>query len=366
MSHAGVFRGGAVQACRMANIQVARGHRVTIIVNIDPAVDPEKSRKDFRTWRGRLDRRVKVYGRDLGPTGKRWKLRLLLVSRFPHVVHVHRDEALLAAAAALRRSRRVAFIAQRGTTKVPPRDALKVFTSPGVRGIVAVADAVREALIKEGVSAEKVRTIYGTVDLDEFAPGPRNEALREKLGLEPGDFVLGSFSSYRKDKGLEGIVQAVARLQREFPHLRLVFLGAKVEKKLSPIVDSLGILEAVRFANHQSNVADWMRAMDCTVMNATKREGLSGVLRESLACGIPVISTNSDGNGEIVRDGKTGLLIPCDDLDALTAAIRHAIENPSEMKRMAGEGRKWVEANCSPERHASELEAFYFDALALR
>ena len=99
--------------------------------------------------------------------------------------------------------------------------------------------------------------------------------------------------------------------------------------------------------------------MDVTFRAANAQEGLSGVLRESLAMEIPVISTRCAGNEEIIKHGETGLIIPVDDQAALRNAIRWALDNPGKMRTMAQKGRQWVVDHCSAKAQADQLTRIY-------
>src|SRR5690606_28367716 len=115
----------------------------------------------------------------------------------PDVVHLHRDLAVRSLRGFIGDSHKFAIVAQRGTTTPPPPKVQAMFASPQIDLVVPVADAVRDVLVAEGIPAEKIFRVYGSVDTRRFAPAPRNDELRAKLGFAADDFVLGSLSSYR-------------------------------------------------------------------------------------------------------------------------------------------------------------------------
>ncbi|MCB2155860.1 glycosyltransferase family 4 protein [bacterium] len=367
-SHAGVFRGGAVQACRIANAQAERGHRVTVVPNTSAEPSREKLAKALATWSEALDSRVQVIPLPLralrGRIGLPWIIRRMK----PDVVHAHRDPALIAVSKSARRNPRFVFVGQRGTTKVPPARAQAIFASERLDGVSAVADAVRDVLLhKTGIRPpEKIRTIYGSVDLEHFTAGSRDEERRHKLGYGPEHFVIGSLSSWRKQKGFDTLIAAATQAIAKNDRLRLLFLGTGVEEHVASSAHEAGIGNYCRFLGHQTNVVEWLRVMDVSIVCARSKEGLSGVLRESLACQVPVISTDSDGNPEIVRDKETGLLVPTDDVDALAEALLWAAAHPAEMHQFAEAGRQWVHDHCSSTVQAERLEAFYRELIEKR
>jgi glycosyltransferase involved in cell wall biosynthesis len=103
--------------------------------------------------------------------------------------------------------------------------------------------------------------------------------------------------------------------------------------------------------------------MDFTIVAAIDQEGLIGVLRESLAMEVPVISTDCAGNSEIVIDKKTGLLVPPRNTKTLVEAMEWALTNPRVMKEMARRGREWIYHNCTIDVQCDGLLKVYKQVL---
>lgn len=364
-THSGVYRGGAVQACRMAEGMKRHGHDVTIMAAEDRAASPEQRRADAGTWHYLEGLGVKVAFMDYsGPLGV-FRLRRFLDQERFDVVHAHRDEALVAAWLATWGRDRPVLVAQRGTVSHPPSIPKRAFRSPRVRAVICVARAVQRKMKKlEGMDGEKVHVVYGSVDLEKFAPRPPQAPLLQGLRLPEGAYIVGSLSAFRGPKGFRHMLPALRKAMRDSPSMMAVFLGKGVEENVGALAEKLGIGERCRFVGHQDNVADWLSIMDVTVVAATRREGLSGVLRESLAAGVPVISTDCAGNAELVRDRETGLLVPKADTRALAGALSWACAHPAEMREMAARGRAWVTEHCSMEKQSLAIEAVYRACLA--
>jgi len=152
------------------------------------------------------------------------------------------------------------------------------------------------------------------------------------MGFPSQARIIGSLSSYRKAKRLDLIIHVLADIMQQDEQVFGLFLGDNLHREIIPLAKSRGIFHRCFFAGFQQDIRPWLSVMDVTVMAANAQEGLSGVLRESLAMEIPAISTQCAGNQEIIHHGKTGLLIPVDDPPALKQAILWALDNPREMK----------------------------------
>lgn len=358
-THTGVYRGGAVQLSRMAVAQRALGHDVRIVAQEDTRASKADKARNHESWAPVAATGVPLEFMDYYSVTGVGRLRSYLKRNVFDILHVHRDDALVAARLALIGLDSPALVAQRGTTSYPPWTARIAFCSAKTRAVVSVAAAVKESLIDANVDPAKIHVIYGSVDLEKFAPREPNAEVLASLDLPPGSRIIGSLSAYRGSKGFREMIKALARVLPEFENVYVVFLGDRVPKKVAPRAEKAGIADRCRFVGHQSNVADWISVMDLTLLTARSREGLSGVLRESLAMGVPVISTDCSGNREIVQPNRTGILVPTEDVDALAAAIRHALNNPAEMKRFAQAGRAWVVENCGTDHQAAQLIELY-------
>lgn len=364
-THEAVYRGGAVQLCRMALGQRRRGHEVSVVVHQRLHASGKRIAGEQATWSLLTDAGIALRFMSYTTPWGIMRLRRHVAAGGYDILHAHRDGALFCSWIATRGMTRPALVAQRGTVSAPPWWVAPAFRSPRVRAVVAVAQAVKDALADSGgVDPEKIRVVYGSVDTERFAPRAPAQGLLDEHRIPAGVKVIGNISAFRKAKGYDVFCQALAKVFAARPDVYAVCLGKKVPRNVRPLAKAAGIRERCRLLKHQSDVASWLSIMDVTVVAATGREGLSGVLRESLAMGIPAISTDTAGNREIIRDGETGLLVPVGDADALAAALLRSLGDPAEAKTMADAGRLWVEENCSLDAQAERLEALYRSLLA--
>jgi glycosyltransferase involved in cell wall biosynthesis len=107
-----------------------------------------------------------------------------------------------------------------------------------------------------------------------------------------------------------------------------------------------------------------LAASDVVVDASWAGLGLTGAIREALACERPVIATALEGMPELVVDGETGLLVPPRDPAALARALAAVRAEPARAQTMARAGRKRVEALCSLRGKLDATEALYRRLLA--
>jgi glycosyltransferase involved in cell wall biosynthesis len=160
-------------------------------------------------------------------------------------------------------------------------------------------------------------------------------------------------------KAVDVALNALTRVQ----DVELVLAGDGPDaEKLRALSRELGLDGRARFLGPQprQTVFELLRAADAVVLSS-KWENFPHVLVEALAVGTPVVSTDTGGVGEIVRDGENGLLVPTGDPDAFAAAIRRYFAEPELRDRLRAAATGSVE-RFSPGRIYGRLEETLRDA----
>lgn len=181
---------------------------------------------------------------------------------------------------------------------------------------ITVSDALRDGMVRLGVPAERVVSLRNGVDLEKFAPQPR-EAVRSRLGLSGR--VLLSVGYLIERKGHHLVIRALSRL----PGWTLVIVGSgAMRDELRALAGGLGLENRVKFvgAVPQGELPDYYSAADLLVL-ASSREGMPNVVLESLACATPVVATPVWGTPEIIADPVAGQLTRDRSADALADAV---------------------------------------------
>ncbi len=181
--------------------------------------------------------------------------------------------------------------------------------------VIAVADALRREALALGADPTKSVTISNGVDLEKFYPAPKTEA-RQRLGLPRNRRIVLSVGRIVENKGYHLIVEALQQLRatgQATPFL-VVVGGAADEAlypaKLTETIARFGMEAEVLLAGAQLNetLRDWYCAADVYCL-ASETEGWPNVLLEALACGTPVVATNTWGTPEIICSEEYGLLV---------------------------------------------------------
>jgi glycosyltransferase involved in cell wall biosynthesis len=172
----------------------------------------------------------------------------------------------------------------------------------------------------------------------------KRESLRRELGIPPEAYVVGSVGRLCEQKGYDVLVAAAAEIHHTAPDMRFLIVGeGEAASALQQQATGLGIAGQVIFTGRRSDVEDVLMAMDLFVCSS-RWEGLSTVLMEAMAAGIPIVATDIPGNRELLRNGENAWFIPAEDAPALTATVLNAQRNPELGHRYARQAQNDVKA----------------------
>jgi glycosyltransferase involved in cell wall biosynthesis len=251
-------------------------------------------------------------------------------------------------------------VLNRGVSFVPGRLNRLGYTTSRVDAIVAVCRSIKDDLVGVGVPAAKIEVIYSGTDLRRFRPGVDGGPVRRELGFTHDHFVIMQVG-VRSWRGWSDVLVAMRAVAAAAPEARLLFLGAPAPAitRLSERARELGIGDRVLAVAPRDDVPDVMAAADVVVDASWAGLGITGSIREALACERPVVATDLAGMPELVVEGETGLLVPPRDPDALAAAILRLHADPAWRQQLARAGRKRVEAEFSLDGKVEATERLY-------
>lgn len=208
-----------------------------------------------------------------------------------------------------------------------------------------ISDNLAEAV---KIPREKIHTIATGIQ-----PPPvmmDREAARTKLQQElslPSDTrFIGMMAEMRSWKGHRPLMNAFGKVLEKFPNYHLVFVGGGESLDFyKTFASELPYRSHIHFTGHQKEFYDYFRAWDVALLASVKNEGIPQTLLHAMFAQTPVVGTQVGGIPEIVFDGKTGLLVPGDDEEALAQAIVNVLENSAEAHKRVKNALENVQKN---------------------
>jgi len=231
--------------------------------------------------------------------------------------------------------------------------------SKGFFSIITVSNATRRKMIHQYHLPEaKVRTIHYGIDVKKFqSRNPRE--IRKELGIPQNTIVFGTIARLTEQKGHRYLIQAIPTLIRHFPRVLFLFIGdGPLRASLIQLAQDLEVLPYIQFLGFRSDVDALLSAMDVFVLPSLY-EGFPNAVLEAMACGKPVVATGVDGTPEAVLHGKTGLLVPPKNPEALAKALIQMAQNPSLRKQMGENSKRRIQEYFLLEHQINAFDQLY-------
>jgi len=202
----------------------------------------------------------------------------------------------------------------------------------------------------EGCPARKVRVIPNGVDTERFRPRPPDPALRRELGLPLDAPLAGIVAALRPEKNYALLLKAARLVRQRMPGAHFLIVGDGPERRhITEMVRDWGLCDAVRLAGTRHDIPALLSLMDIFVLTSHMEANPVSIL-EALACEKPVVATAVGSVGETVLDGKTGLLVPPGDAEALAERLIALWSDPGQRTALGRAGRRHVVAQWSLRR----------------
>jgi glycosyltransferase involved in cell wall biosynthesis len=244
-----------------------------------------------------------------------------------------------------------------------------LLTSPGALAIERRLGRLTEAFVavseSEAEFAERRRlappnrilVIPNGIELDD--PGPPVIDLRARLGIDVCTPLVGTVSRLAHQKAPEVFVRACGRLAPAFPDTRFVLVGeGPLARLVAAEIAQTGLDGRMLHLRGVHGAPTLMGQFDVFVL-ASRYEGGPYAPLEAMRTGTPVVVTDVIGSRDTVEDGRSGLVVPPDDPDALAAAVARLLAEPDLRRRLAEGGRARLAHRFDVRRMADRLGILY-------
>ena len=172
--------------------------------------------------------------------------------------------------------------------------------------------------------------------------------------------LLLALARLHEHKGLDLLLSAMASI----PDAHLWIAGEGPERNaLVRQAERLGLSERIHFLGWRTDRDALLATCDICVF-PSREEPFGTVVVEAWAAGVPLIAAAAQGPKVYVENGKNGLLVPTNDIDALAAAIRRAIADPSLRLRLAAQGRNEYEKRFTKQVYVTAMRKVYDQVMA--
>lgn len=224
-----------------------------------------------------------------------------------------------------------------------------------------VCQFLADRIIDWGCPPEKIRVLYGGVDLNQY---------QYKASDLRGSQNILSVGRLVEKKGHHILIHAFAKIKNKFPNATLTIIGrGELQEYLSSLAKELNLGNSFRLLQHLPKErvrehmagADLFCAASLTAANGDM-EGIPNTLKEAMALGVPVISTTHAGIPELITHNQEGILVQEKNTGELAAALEFMLNNRHKWQAFTAAARKKVEESFNLERQLLQ-QATYYDEL---
>lgn len=240
----------------------------------------------------------------------------------------------------------------------------------GASDVLVPVSRYLQAYIQDRLSAHpNAAVIHNGIDASLYRPLPEKRAYRGKFGLPRQAPLLLSVGRTIEMKGFYQLISAMPEIRKQVPDAVCVIAGKQKQPEYARLlarISELQLNEHVLLMTPvpYTQLPELYNACDVFVLAARpvfsphrQQDNFPLVTLEASACGLPVIGTDCGGVSEAIIDGKTGYVVPFDDLDLLAAKATTLLQNPALRQQFGAAGREFVVANFTRERVVEKLLA---------
>ena len=214
--------------------------------------------------------------------------------------------------------------------------------------VVCVSPSLRRRAVELGLVQSEKTIVLGSgssngIDCSRFVPTSETIARANRigcrLGIEPGNPVVGYVGRFTRDKGIPELLTAFRLVRRRFPGAILLLIGSYEQGDPIPVETRTAIENdpGVIRIDFAQDIAPYYLLMDVFVL-PTHREGFPNTVLEAQAASRPVVTTMATGAIDSVRDRVTGFVVPVGDAAAMADALAVLLSDRGLAKRMGRAG----------------------------
>jgi glycosyltransferase EpsF len=237
----------------------------------------------------------------------------------------------------------------------------------------AIRNATRTTGVSQGVATAVTRLASSAVDCCRVfylgCPRPdsisstRRAEYRAELGADAATNLIVHMGSFTERKNHAGILRVFSRLLETAPNSVLALVGdGPLRANIETIVRDTGIAPRVRFLGTRRDATTIMQACD-VLLFPSHHEGLSIVLMEAAAAGVPVVASDIPGNREATGDGTSARLHATPDIAGMAASLKDLLANDTSRRELTSRGRTIYQQTFSIEASVKRLEQLYDEVL---
>lgn len=223
------------------------------------------------------------------------------------------------------------------------------------------AHHMEEEMVKLGAEREKIHLIFFGIDTNRFSPRDDGKELRVRLNILDNPTVI-SLRSFLPVYNVESLIRAVPIVLDKNPKVKFLIVGGGPQGNfLKDLAKTLNVSRNILFLGEIDNkeLPRYLNSADIYVSTALSDAGIAASTAEAMACGVPVVVTDSGENSKWISDGVNGYVVPTKDPERLADRIVHLINDEQLRKKMGQDGRRVIKEKNDYYVEMNKMEDIY-------
>lgn len=278
-----------------------------------------------------------------------FSIRKIIRNIQPDIIHMHdsKGHGVMIWYAFLFRSRIPLMITRRVLFNMAPTGIRRwKYNFPTIKKIISVSKAIEKKLKVLVFNNDRLTTIYDGIEILEPVPSQKDkirQQLIQKFNLPEDAIIIGNVGALTSEKNHQTFIEAAKLVYENRKNARFLIFGEGIlHKELKLMIEKLELKGIVILAGFHTNAKSLIAGFDMSV-STTLMEGLGTSLLDSFNVGVPVIASSIGGVPEIIKHGKTGLLIDPNKTEDVVEKILSLIDNPELSSQLINNAFKHLE-----------------------
>lgn len=240
------------------------------------------------------------------------------------------------------------------------------FKRPLIRYALKKADLITcdahhmvEAMVKLDANRNKIRVVMFGIDTKRFHPAEKDEILLRQLDLAEAPTVI-SIRNLLPVYNLESLIRAIPAVTKAVPGTKFVIGGSGSEEAmLKELAASLAVTESILFTGPipTADLPRYLSSMDVYTSTALSDAGIASSTGEAMACGLPVVVTDTGENSLWINEGEGGFLVPGRSPAALAEKLIFLLRDTSFRKAAGAANRETIMARDDYYHEMAKMES---------
>jgi len=287
-----------------------------------------------------------------------YKLEKIIRNNFIKIIHLHSSHAHALGLLAARSAGNCKVILSRRVDFHIRKNILSRVKYSNVDRIIAISERVKQVLVADGLSEEKIDVVYSGIDIERFQNVDRDYLISE-LGANREKLCIGNIAALAWHKDHRTLVEAARIVVDEFPEVIFLIVGeGPLRREIEILIKKLDLEKEVKLLGFRQDIPEILSHLDLFVLSSSW-EGLGTSVLDAFASRVPVVATNVGGIPEIVKDRVNGILVPPENPAALAGAIISLLKNRDLACQLAEEGFRLVKEKFSVDRMVEQIRKIY-------